>query len=1118
MKIYTKIFFFSLSVSYLWGYDSALISSNGKPIFVLDFYNQGQSTAFGGEIQTSPFTLSQAQKNEVMRAAQFWADILGANATLSAPIPLSVSTMEEANANAISYDIFRDSNLALFADLLNGSLTLQEARENLKNVVIGYDSQGNPVFPSNADLEYLGHINMGTLDWYIAPHPSVLPTNKDQYDTFSTFTHELFHALGLGATTSNGFNATFASNLNAYTRHLVDYRGIHAQSGMQILNSKDYEDNHGVFIVDSDSSMWGENLGGSLSNASGHAYFVGENVREVIKNATLGFDGFNGLPISGWEGGNAELSHIELDNSLMSHQTWINYLYFMEAELALLQDLGYSLDRKLYFGDSIYENGITWESTHGFNDRDSKGWIAGSYNPSTYGVGLHIYGRENTATQNHDILSKGIASSGIRIDGSENTLNLSSGTQIHMLGDYSSGILVAYGKNHTLNHNGEILAQGRDGIGIHIDFGDNEGGNSTEYRGSYMFASPDYEGLESQDFVEALEAYRLDGALVKNLNLGSTSHTQGNLAAIYIAENAFVENINIQNGAVIRGDIISQWNPNNSKLLPGYENRLFTTLNFGDSTQRSLAGEKMDKVDFVGGIYGYDSFRVKVNEDLALRGDAWVYDLENRASLELANSDSLVAVKNHFENASNATLIAPLNPQGKLNIALGNSANLGGNLKFYMAKGFYKESLGLDRGDLFLTDSSNPAQITGQFATIDYEDSRNLSQTLDFRLEGDRIEVTRDYAKFAGKGGDEALAGALESLALQTDSANPTARLFEEIDFAKEASAITKALDSLNARAYVNAAKASLDFQKRLNEDFLSELGGSLGRDSGKSFHSNASEWLVSVAPFGAYHYTKENGDFGAYKGYGGGIRTSATRNFGDSWNVGLHLIVNASRLEFQNNLESDVKSKGGYAGITTQYDLEKLYFFGSLRVGYENQELNRTLQVGSYAQSFSSDFNALTTSALLGVGKDFALSDTLSFSPLGYVEYNALHTPNITEEQDSSVALRVEDKNYYSLGGFVGAKVAWDKSLSNASTLCLSLLGGYYHSFNDTLKVGAAFKGDSSTGFYAQNSLKDRDSLRLQAKAGLAYPNGFFTNLSVQSDIKSHSDVYGKLEAGFRF
>ncbi len=87
-----------------------------------------------------------------------------------------------------------------------------------------------------------------------------------------------------------------------------------------------------------------------------------------------------GLPLNGYEdseGTVPELSHIELQNVNMSHQNYRNWCSFTEAELALMQDLGYNIDRGAYFGKSIYNSGtvdedeninyFTYDNNNAFN-------------------------------------------------------------------------------------------------------------------------------------------------------------------------------------------------------------------------------------------------------------------------------------------------------------------------------------------------------------------------------------------------------------------------------------------------------------------------------------------------------------------------------------------------------------------------------------------------------------------------------------------------------------------------------------------------------------------------------------------------------------------------------
>lgn len=88
--------------------------------------------------------------------------------------------------------------------------------------------------------------------------------------------------------------------------------------------------------------------------------------------------------------------------------------------------------------------------------------------------------------------------------------------------------------------------------------------------------------------------------------------------------------------------------------------------------------------------------------------------------------------------------------------------------------------------------------------------------------------------------------------------------LFKELDFSTDAQTIAQGLNELNAKAYLDSAKISLDFQEELNKEALSEY---------------ANEWQSFVTPFGTYQSSRANGDFDAYKGYGGGVKAKLLRD-----------------------------------------------------------------------------------------------------------------------------------------------------------------------------------------------------------------------------------------------
>lgn len=337
-----------------------------------------------------------------------------------------------------------------------------------------------------------------------------------------------------------------------------DVNGDAAQPGMAITDMG-FNGGSDTFDLFSDEEL--QNLG--LREADSGVYYTSDHVEDVLNGAAIYFYDndsvtVNGLPVNGWEAGQAELSHIELQNSLMSHQNWRNWNTFMEAELAVLQDFGFDIDRRDWFGYSVYNSDITFVNTNPYYARneDGTGWIDGVANDNPWGVGLHIYGRRNDITQAADILTQGDYALGIRVDGSNNTLRIAPNVQVRSDGDYGYALAVTYGKNHHEVHQGTLAAGGAYGVGAMFSFGDNELGDVNEQRGSFIYLTSGYNGTMDNLYSSSIG---LDGALVSSFDVSGT--LSGSLAAIYIDDSALVSHINILNGASLSGDIVSLWNP-----------------------------------------------------------------------------------------------------------------------------------------------------------------------------------------------------------------------------------------------------------------------------------------------------------------------------------------------------------------------------------------------------------------------------------------------------------------------------------------------------------------------------------------------------------------------------
>ena len=735
--------------------------------------------------------------------------------------------------------------------------------------------------PEDADAEPVANVEVNlappSSSWYIDKFP-VLPSNGTNSDYYGTITHEMFHALGLGTyisvnTKTFGTSGNYYDNgdyrsmavFNKYEMGIRDafgrvayyevkndgtpvyYDGTRYNAAEPINPNADNITINGELISRTIVPITLEQFnnpsfqkkpdefyvlrGDDVGTNSG-TYFTGTNVKEVLTTNGLlariawpdGSDApaVQGLPLNGYEDSHGiipELSHIELQNVNMSHQAYRNWCSFTEAELALMQDLGYNIDRSKYFGKSIYNSGtvnadetinyFTYDNTQGFNSTQM------------HGIGLHVYGSYVDVTQkdNANINASGDYGIGIRVDGAGNKVTIDS--NISANGEGGNGLLVAYGKEHeiTLNAGKTIKATGADGVAARFDFGSNELSDFYGYRGSYINTT-----YTSQEDLDAMEAESpgstagiqvgwreitgdklpdaINGELVTTFNVAGT--LKGKKAAIYISHNALVKNINILQSADIQGDIISDWNPNEiiyqnedaeealAPLLPNDEDGM-THLNFGYASNGN-GGLSTDtdgdpQVDYnytktiSNNIIGKDSFIIDVHAGkLTTTGTNIVNKVQIAANGVNTSSETLPTKytnKGDLTIASNLVVDGSFVNEAKLQSFFdsdGESIQISGNGQAFLTgqennnatfilnaeQGLYKDKITID---LTPSDSSLPVpdisiqqsklQVKSNSATL------KMTAAYDDNDKSITISTIRDYTPFAGTGAEGQIAAQL---------------------------------------------------------------------------------------------------------------------------------------------------------------------------------------------------------------------------------------------------------------------------------------------------------------------------------------------------------------------
>lgn len=1095
---------------------------------------------------------------------------------------------------------------------------------------LNYNANGKPVQISDTLLatvyqgkytlekdEFAAYITLDDAnEWYVDKFP-VLPSNGTDSDYYGTITHEMFHALGLIAVVNEDDDGklTFGSILESNESDASTTIFTKYELGLKDVfgNSSYYYDADGVLqsktikpiTSDELKTLAADNLepntfyvvrdkGYEYFITNSGVYFSGEHVLDALTTdgriAKIAWpDGsqvpaVEGLPINGFEGyegyagftnGYPEFSHIELQNSLMSHQAYRNWCTFMEAEIALLQDLGYNIDRSKYFGKSIYNSGtadkyFTFNNTNGFDSTQM------------HGIGLHVYGSYVDVSQSADLNAAGAYGIGIRVDGASNKLTINS--DISTNGEGGNGLLVAYGKEHniTLASGHTIQALGKDGVAARFDFGSNELGDIYEYRGSYIDVAYDEDAEEWYDISALPDA--INGELATSFNVNGA--LAGEQAAVYISPNAYVKNINIMDGAFLQGDIISEWNPN--KII--YQNESgsnvlkpaipdddpyhgVTALTFGAqanadgsanfSLNETGAADYTPDSDFnlrydgnitgvnginmhvVGGALEYNG-AAKVNaitiyKDAALSGNG-AYTLGEASDGTFANNGTFVLGKgdgvtdvnidgNYTQSSSGTLGVHFLANSAADALVVSGTANIEGNINLLPAEDYFANN-----AQMTLNDADIVHDADGDISKVDNNAKYNLdnhSPTLNFSMKGDGqssvITAGRDadaYSQYAVGNTNRSIGQAFDVNAGSVTNKDAQ-KLAAAVDFSGSGQNVNAALGKLNPSIYNSSAQATLNIHHLLNNLVINGSIKTHEKQQAPDHNESAAKepiaygsWRNSITPF--YSYTDQHNYARGYASHDSGVVGAMERTLANGLTHGYHAAVNHQNVSEAGNR---VKGEGLYLGVQAQYApaaWNDWQLFGSARLGVEQMRSHRRVAIGSYAGSADADWTGYSGSLKIGAALEKE-HGAMQSGPFAAFDYSFAHRPSV-HENGGAIRAHLDNETYDSLRTQLGYRLATrTKALDNYDSTQWQAHAAFAwnHELLDnhgrTSYQLADFAGVTITDTAAAYG---RDSMSLAAGITFKTPKNLDVTLSLGSEMyrKGGSSIYGNVGLEWKF
>lgn len=1041
-------------------YETHIVNTpDGRPIFELRYFDQGE-TFVPDENNPSISTWSWEPHliQQINQGVRYWASLIQPQGNLG-PAIINIGT-DDSQGNAFGASPMGSQG--------GGKSWLQ------------MQLQGLPLSPEERAEDVHAIFGLGRSDYPNVTYFSQIPlTGKD--DIVSTAIHELGHGFGISSGVGDAagpVTPAFGGILGGWATLMIDDNGNPARPGQVIWcqgcnNPSDAD----PFNVLKDQGM-----------------LVGPHIQDALAG------GLPGVPIRmlGAAGSVDKdyMSHTELKNSMMSHQLYRNYTGFMEAELAVLQDLGYTIDRRNFYGRSVYGDGLDIVNTQGYFARNAQGtaYLPGQYNTALLGLGLHVYGSHNRIRQAADLLAAGEGGAGIRVDGEGNTLTIDPGVRVHANGSTGQGVMFAYGKDHVLVQRGDVEALGERGVGLRFDFGNNALTDGVEARGSYIHS---IDGVTQPTLLD-----ELDGPLVKQADI--TGRVAGREAAIHMSNNAYVGSVNLMRGARIEGDIVSRYDQQDE-----HGAQRLTTLSFGQ--QADAAGRAVGQPDdgfrftHAGNILGERNFMLSfdggwtslngahevwgavIQPGARLMGNA-TYALEggapflNGGVLAPGNSIGRIDIVGDYQQTPDGTLHIEFDASGASDIlAVTGTATLAGTLDLQPMADWYANGW---------SGNVDPVQAAGGSGGTSFTDvvSSPVSPTLSFTTTGAggapyQLSVSRPddaYSRYGVNANDQSAARALSQLAASGAAASQP--LFRGLDFsALDGSGVAQALAQVSPAAYSAGLAASLRRDRAAMDAALRSLtpAAAFGR----------TEWSSYATLFGGAGKQDTRGALVGGHETLYGVVAGGSRQLSDypDMALGFSLDLSEQTVSLRDPWRGEAKATAVGLGAQWRYRPDARQGWavqGGARLGVERGSMNRQVSVADYSARHKADWTAYGVSTQIEGGYRFALSESVSAGPFASLDYARLMRPGVDESGPQATQLRLDRQHVDALRSRLGLDVgtAWESAAGKAVSARMQISWDREWLDRDVNQT-ARFAAQPDVSMVSVNALQPRDMLGFRGR-----------------------------------